>query len=234
MTTRRRCPCSPTPSRASSAKRATGLRLCQYVSVAAGVTVRTPRVGEVRVGPPLSFTVELLARPGTARLHPQGERPPASRTPSAATALRVEPVAGRWVRLVVLDQDPLRDGFALPHVNVPTASEPVLIGRTEDGDVLAHALAAEAHIAVQGQNGSGKTKLVNGLLTQLCAAPDVLIAGSDITGLLLGRAWDGTAHRPHQVVGTADLAAHAVLLEDLVAEMDRRLEHIPPAAPTRS
>lgn len=37
-----------------------GLRICHYVAVASGLTVRTPRVGEVRLGPPLSFTVELL------------------------------------------------------------------------------------------------------------------------------------------------------------------------------
>ena len=29
----------------------TGIALCQYVHVAAGVTIRTPRVGEVRLGP---------------------------------------------------------------------------------------------------------------------------------------------------------------------------------------
>lgn len=128
---------------------------------------------------------------------------------------------------MVLDHDPLRDGFGLPSVAVPYGSGPVILGRTEDGITLGHAITDEAHIAVQGQNGSGRTKFVNGVLTQLAAAPDVVIAGSDITGLLLGRAWDGTAHRAHQVTGTADLEAHARLLEDLVAEMDRRLEQIP-------
>lgn len=134
------------------------------------------------------------------------------------------------MRLVVLDHDPLRDGFGLPSLAVSYGSEAVILGRTEDGITLGHAITDEAHIAVQGQNGSGKTRFTNGLLTQLAAAPDVLITGSDITGLLLGRAWDGTAHRAHQVVGTGDLEAHARLLEDLVAEMDRRLEHIPRAA----
>ncbi|GAA4759256.1 hypothetical protein [Actinomycetospora chibensis] len=56
----------------------------------------------------------------------------------------------------------------------------------------------------------------------------MLITGSDITGLLLGRPFEGTVHRPHQVVGTGDIGAHAVLLEGLVAEMDRRLAAIPP------
>lgn len=39
----------------------TALRLCQYVSVAAGIAVRTPRVGAVHGGPPVTLTVELMA-----------------------------------------------------------------------------------------------------------------------------------------------------------------------------
>ncbi|GAA4767153.1 hypothetical protein [Actinomycetospora chibensis] len=204
-----------------------GLHICHYVSVAAGLTVRTPRVGEVRPGPPLSFTVELL--PGqepsdfTAR-----ENGPRLAHSLGGHGLRVERIAGRWVRLVVLAHDPLADGFGLPSLTVAAGAESVVLGRTEGGITLGHAIADPAHLAVQGQNGSGKSAFCYGLLSQLVAAPDVLIAGSDITGLVLGRAFDDTVHRPHQVVGTSDVAAHAVLLEDLVAEMDRRLEHIPP------
>ncbi|MEJ2861455.1 hypothetical protein [Actinomycetospora flava] len=205
----------------------TGLHICHYVQVAAGITVRTPRVGEVRPGPPLRFTVELLPgqEPGDFTAKQNGPR--IAHT-LGGHGLRVEPLAGRWVRLVVLQHDPLRDGFGLPSLTVPTGAEPVILGRTEDGTTLGHAIADPAHLGVQGQNGSGKSAFCYGLLSQLAAAPDVLVTGSDITGLLLGRAWDGTAHRPHQVVGTHDLAAHAVLLEDLVAEMDRRLAAIPP------
>ena len=62
----------------------TGLGICHYVQVAAGVTVRTPRVGEVRVGPPSSLTVELLPgqEPGDFTARRTG---PGSRTPSAPT-----------------------------------------------------------------------------------------------------------------------------------------------------
>lgn len=205
----------------------TGLGLCQYVSVAAGLTVRTPRVGEVRVGPPLSFTVELMPGQEGADFTKKENAPRLAHS-LGGHGLRVEPVAGRWVRLVVLDGDPLAHGYTLPPTTVDTGADAVVIGRSEDGTALGHAITDAAHIAVQGANGSGKSAFSYALLSQLAAAPDVLIAGSDITGLLLGRAWDGTAHRAHQVVGTADLEAHAVLLEGLVAEMDRRLEHIPP------
>ena len=179
------------------------------------------------MGPPLSFTVELLPgqEPGDFTKKENATRLAHS---LGAHGLRIEPVAGRWVRLVLLDTDPLREGFGLPAVTVDSGAETVILGRTEDGITLGHALADDAHLAVQGQNGSGKTNLVQGLLAQLAAAPDVLIAGSDITGLLLGRPFDGTAHRAWQAVGSGDLEAHAVLLEDLVAEMDRRLTTIPP------
>ena len=208
-----------------------GVGLCQYVSVAAGITVRTPRVGEVRLGPPTSFTVELMAGQEPADFTTKDRGPRLAHT-LGAHGLRVEPIAGRWVRIHLLDADPLRDGFGLPSLAVATGAESVILGRTEDATTLGHAIADPAHFGVQGQNGSGKTAFCYGLLSQLAAAPDVLVTGSDITGLLLGRAWDDTAHRPHQVVGTHDIAAHAVLLEDLVAEMERRLETIPPRRDT--
>jgi S-DNA-T family DNA segregation ATPase FtsK/SpoIIIE len=204
----------------------TALRLCQYVSVAAGVTVRTPRVGAVHAGPPMSLSVELMAgqEPGDFTTRENGPRLAHS---LGGHGLRVEPLAGRWVRVTVLNHDPLRDRFGLPSLAVASGADPVILGRTEDGITLGHAFTDSGHLGAQGQNGSGKSALFYGLLSQVAAAPDVLVTGSDITGLLLGKAWDGTAHRPHQVAGTADLQAHAVLLEDLVAEMDRRLEAIP-------
>ncbi|MHC1563439.1 hypothetical protein ACR9E3_31165 [Actinomycetospora sp. C-140] len=205
----------------------TGLSICHYVQVAAGVTIRTPRVGEVRVGPPTSLTVELLPGQEPCDFTAKENGPRLAHT-LGAHGLRVEPIAGRWVRLHLLDADPLRDGFGLPPAVVASGREAVVLGRTEDGVTLGHAITDPAHVAVQGMNGSGKSVFTYGLLSQLAAAPDVLVAGSDITGLLLGRAWDGTIHRAHQVTGTADIAAHAVLLEDLVAEMDRRLATIPP------
>lgn len=203
-----------------------GVGLCQYISVAAGLTVRTPRFGALRLAPTgTSFTVEVL---------PGGE--PDDITKHAArlahslgfAGLRVEPMTGRWVRVVFFEVDPLALTFRLPHTVTGRADDPILLGRAEDGSLIEHALASPGHIAVQGQNGSGKTELSNGLLTQLSAAADVLITGSDITGLLLGRVWDGTAHRPWQVVGSQDLVAHADHLDRLVAWMDQRLDTMPP------
>ncbi|MCD2186193.1 FtsK/SpoIIIE domain-containing protein [Actinomycetospora soli] len=199
--------------------------LCHYISAAAGLTVRTPRVGNIVLGPPISLTVELM--PGQ---EPEDFRAPGQRIAHTlgGHGLRIERLSARWLRLVLLDADPLGDPFPLPDVVVASGRESLLLGRGEDGTSLGHGIADAAHIAVQGQNGSGKSAFCYALLAQLAAADDVLIAGSDITGLLLGRAWDDTLHREWQAVGTRDLEAHAVMLEALVAEMDRRLDAIPP------
>jgi S-DNA-T family DNA segregation ATPase FtsK/SpoIIIE len=203
-----------------------GVGLCQYIDVAAGMTIRTPRFGSLRLAPAgTSFTVELL---------PGGE--PDDITKHAArlahslgfAGLRVQPLAGRWLRVVLFEVDPLASTFRLPDEVTGRADDTILLGRAEDGTLIEHVLASPGHLAVQGQNGSGKTQLSYGLLAQLCAAADVLITGSDITGLLLGRVWDGSAHRPWQVTGSRDLVAHADHLDRLVAWMDSRLDAMPP------
>ena len=203
--------------------------VCHYISVAAGLTVRTPRVGNVVLGPPVSLTVELM--PGQ---EPEDFRAPGQRIAHTlgGHGLRIERLSARWVRLVLLDADPLDDPFPMPDLVVASGRESLLLGRGEDGASLGHGIADPAHIAVQGQNGSGKSAFCYAFLAQLAAAEDALIAGSDITGLLLGRAWDDTVHREWQAVGTHDLETHALMLEALVAEMDRRLATIPPRCDT--
>ncbi len=202
-----------------------GVGLCQYIAVAAGLTIRTPRFGGLRTGRGVAFSTELL--PGG---EPEDITQHADRLAHSlgAHALRVEPLAGRWVRIVLLRHDPLRESFPLPGGTASRADESLVLGRGEDGRTLSHALADAAHLAVQGQNGAGKSAFTYGLLSQVCAAPDVLIVGSDITGLVLGWAWDATAHRDWQVTGTRDLEAHAAMLDALASEMDRRLDAMPP------
>ena len=82
-----------------------GVRTKTYVP--AGVTIRTPRVGQVAAGPPVTFTVELM--PG---LLPADLLPPARRVAQAVGGhgVRLDVVAGRWMRVVVLDDpDPPAD-----------------------------------------------------------------------------------------------------------------------------
>jgi len=137
------------------------------------------------------------------------------------------PRGGRLLGLELHDVDPLAEQYTPTLPGLDRADREVILGRGEDGATVGHALSSAAHIAVQGQNGSGKSLFAYQLLAQAATAPDVLVARSDITGLLLGRPWDGTRHRQWQATGTAELEAHAVVLERLVAVMDHRLAAMP-------
>ena len=85
---------------------------CEYlgvgvkVHVPAGTTWRLPRVGAVEAGPPVTIMVELLA----------GQVPADARAPALRGAeglgvrsVRIDRVAGRWVKVVVGDPDPPAD-----------------------------------------------------------------------------------------------------------------------------
>ncbi|WP_433781583.1 hypothetical protein ACQPX6_17550 [Actinomycetospora sp. CA-101289] len=212
---------------------AEGSGLTRTVIVAAGETAVIPRliaVAEDDHGRPLSLIVELL--PGQL---PGDYLAVADRLALAldAAAVRFDALGGRFLRITLLDDDPLGVAFDLPRVPISTSGDAVILGRDEAGRIVGHVIARAAHIAVQGQNGSGKSAFLYGLLAQLAEAPDVLVAGCDPTGLLLGAPWDGTRHRDWQCAagaGRADL--HAAHLESLVAEMDRRLADMPPRVDT--
>ncbi|WP_133827015.1 hypothetical protein [Actinomycetospora succinea] len=77
----------------------TGVRTKTHV--AAGVTITTPRIGGVVMGPPVTFTVELM--PGMV---PSDLLAPARRVAEAVggRGVRIEPIAGRWLRVVVLEE----------------------------------------------------------------------------------------------------------------------------------
>jgi hypothetical protein len=76
-----------------------GVGLCHYMAVPTGLTVKTPRFGGLRViGQRITFTVELL--PGQ---EPEDIAARAGRLAHTLGAqdLGVEPVAARWVRIVL-------------------------------------------------------------------------------------------------------------------------------------
>lgn len=86
---------------------------CEYLGVRrkthvpAGVTITCPRIGFVEMGPPTVFSVELMAG-----MVPSDLVAPAQRVAQAigGRGVRFEPFAGRWLRVVVLDDpDPPAD-----------------------------------------------------------------------------------------------------------------------------
>src|SRR5699024_7539322 len=102
----------------------------------------------------------------------------------------------------------------------------LVFGLLDSGHRMTRDLGSMAHMIVQGQTRSGKSRFCYGLLVQLVERSDVLICGSDVTDLLL-RPFRGTRHEDFQARGSTNIGAHLALLEHLVAVMDERIAKIP-------
>jgi S-DNA-T family DNA segregation ATPase FtsK/SpoIIIE len=84
------------------------------------------------------------------------------------------------------------------------------------------------HTLVQGSSGFGKSTLTYAQLAPLAGRPDVLVAGLDPSGLVF-RPWEGLPGASWRVSGLGGaLAEHTRVLAELCAELDRRLELLPP------
>jgi hypothetical protein len=106
------------------------------------------------------------------------------------------------------------------------ADHELLLGGLDDGRDLHVRLSQLAHVLVQGQTRSGKSRFLYGLFSQLADAADVLICGSDITALVL-RPFEKTRHGLLMATGAGHIEEHADVLEDLVKIMDERIARIP-------
>jgi S-DNA-T family DNA segregation ATPase FtsK/SpoIIIE len=130
------------------------------------------------------------------------------------------------VRVELLVDDPLTTPPDEQPVPLTSCYEHLLLGTDELGQRYSIQPYALGHTIIQGETGSGKSAYAYWHLGQLAAATDIVIAGSDPSGVLL-RPFAGTVHEPWQELGTASIAAHAGLLRRLVAEMDARIAKLP-------
>lgn len=147
-----------------------------------------------------------------------------------AEGLGAAAVRFRWRShgLIIADlwrYDPLDSIVELPPL-VQSRARDLLVGMLDTGQALKVQLASIAHLIVQGQTRSGKSRWTYGWLSQLATCEDVRISGSDVSGVLL-RPFVGTRHGDHLALGTADLEEHARVLEELVTIMDERITRIP-------
>jgi DNA segregation ATPase FtsK/SpoIIIE, S-DNA-T family len=189
-----------------------------------GPVVLSPQVAAVMIGPPLCMNLRLLPGQTAADVELESDRLAEA---FGARRVRIIPRAPGWVRVELHRGDPLGEVWPLPWVVCESATDAALLGTSETGERLALSWVEAPHAVIQGQTRSGKSVFCYGLLGQLSGARDVVIAGCDPTGLLLGRPFAGTVHRPWQVAGMADLDAHVELLERLASEMDARISAMP-------
>jgi S-DNA-T family DNA segregation ATPase FtsK/SpoIIIE len=191
-----------------------------------GVTITTPELRSVDIwtGPNPVLVVELLPGQLLTDLQAQADRlAPAL----GAKFLRMAPRGDRWVRVELMETDPLDIAVQVPAVAHGNA---VMIAQTETGQAIRLDWAAAPHAVIQGATRSGKSVWCYSVLAQLVRRSDVLITGSDPSGILLGRPYADTVHYGWQVTGSGNVREHLDLLRRLVAEMDRRITELPERA----
>jgi len=202
--------------------------LSTSVDTASGVTVVTPRLVNADIsGPNLVLVVKLL--PG--QLPADFEAVAAQIAPALGVPrVRITPRDLHWIRIELLQRDPLDVRVTTPRIgrSLSVADHPVLVAQTEDGVSISMSWISAPHAVVQGATRSGKSVWCYSTLAQLADFDDVVIAGSDPSGLLLGRPFVNSRHTSWQVTGSRDVLAHLALLRLLVDEMDERIATLPP------
>ncbi len=201
-----------------------GAGLAHHTLTAGGIPhTSSAQVRSVDLGPPLTLIVRMLPGQVVGDYRQEADRIAEG---MGVPMVRIAHHGHGWIKVILLARDPLTTPMPLPARPAGTSvCGPVLLGANEYGQPVTIDFGQRVHLIVQGRTGSGKSRLSYGLLQQLAAAPDTIIAGSDPSSVLL-RPFEGSRHAPWQVLG-ADVATHAEALDGLVDEMDNRLAAIP-------
>ncbi|HEY0409804.1 MAG TPA: FtsK/SpoIIIE domain-containing protein, partial [Candidatus Dormibacteraeota bacterium] len=133
-------------------------------------------------------------------------------------AVRVEPDPARAdrVHIRVLDHDPHAKRVPWPNRPIATVTEPVDLGPYDDGTPVRVSLLRR-HGLIGGVAGSGKSGVLNVILANLTACPDVVLWGIDLKGGMELQPWSACLDR--LATTPADAAR---LLADAVAILDAR------------
>lgn len=133
-------------------------------------------------------------------------------------ALRVEPDPDRADRCVVrvLSADPHATPLPWPGPSVASVAEPIELGVFEDAEPVRVSFLRR-HALVGGIAGSGKSGVLNVILANLAACPDVVLWGVDLKGGMELRPWASCLDR----LATTPAEA-AMLLGDAVRVLDGR------------
>lgn len=90
---------------------------------------------------------------------------------------------------------------------------PVRLGTDEYDRPLSYDMATASHLLVAGQTRSGKSMLMQSVIAQLAARSDVVLAGSDPSGVLLAPVAKAGCYGGRIALGTNDVAAHVGAFE---------------------
>lgn len=150
-----------------------------------------------------------------------------ARTPALAAAMRAKSygyrrVSASEVRIRLTLVDALNAVIVAPPPSNRT-DLPIILGCDESGSPVIYDPRDPVHVAFQGMTRSGKSVLTYVLLAGLAMRSDVVVTGCDPSGVLL-RPWKEGRGGEWIALGTRDMERHALVLERLVAEMDKRIE----------
>lgn len=207
--------------------------LCQYgYSVGcrtSGRNIYVPHVIDLDFGPPEVHTVRMLPGQTVADYEVHADTIAECFGVARVRMTRLTGrgyVEDRLLRIELLVTDPLNTTTGYESKALTSSADRFLIGIDDTGQLYSIEPVGLGHMIIQGETRSGKTAFTYWLLSQWAAAPDVLIAGCDPTGLLL-RPFIGTIHEPWQVSGVSRVDVHIDLLRAVVAEMDGRIGCMP-------
>lgn len=195
------------------------------VSAAGIPDVRGGWVRHVCLDDPIRVTLELAPGVVSEDVIDQAD--------TIAEALRVPSVVVERIRPGFVSVTAVRKSAEWPRYLPPAlpvfgAYSEVYVGLSRESGHVRARWTELAHMVVQGTTRMGKTSFLYSLLSQYAEAPDVVVAGSDPSGILL-RPWARRQdqHAGWQAVGTTSLEAHVSLLERLTKMMDSRISAIP-------
>jgi S-DNA-T family DNA segregation ATPase FtsK/SpoIIIE len=157
----------------------------------------------------VGFTFTLALRAGqtaadvTSKL-PRVESVLETRTGSARV-ISVPSKANRAV-LRIVNNDPLATPIPWPGTTATSISEPIVLGRFEDGDPVAIRLVGE-HVLTAGTMGRGKSGVLNAFMAELSSRTDVVLWGIDMKRGLELSPWRPVLDR----LATTEDAAHELL-----------------------
>lgn len=135
-------------------------------------------------------------------------------------AIRVEPDpahAGRFV-MRLLAEDPHATAIPWPGTETRSVLDPVRLGVFEDAQDVELAIGRK-HVLVGGMSGSGKSGVLNVILGNLTACPDIVLWGIDLKGGMELRPWASCLAR----LATTPAEA-ATLLHDAVKVLEARAQ----------
>jgi DNA segregation ATPase FtsK/SpoIIIE, S-DNA-T family len=184
------------------------------------------------------YTLTLALRAGLTAVDVLGKLPRVEsslRTRPGAARVLPDPERADHAFVRIVRRDPLAIPIPWPGATASRITDPITLGRFEDGDPVSIRLVGE-HVLVSGTTGRGKSGVLNAFMAELSSRADVVLWGVDMKRGLELAPWRPVLDR----LATTEDAAHELLTAanrvldaraDLLAERNQRKWEPSPSEP---